>query len=81
MGMCPVCNGLNELKVTCNHCHSELIDYGRMMDYGEKYDAYMPIELQKLDNGIKYDQRDEKCIHYVVCPNCQEPSLLQIKEW
>lgn len=81
MGICPVCNGLSELSARCKQCHSAMIDYGRIMDYGEKYDAYMPIELQKLDNGVRNDQRDEQCVHYTICPHCQKASLLLIKEW
>ncbi|MCK0470320.1 hypothetical protein [Halalkalibacter sp. APA_J-10(15)] len=81
MSMCPVCNGLNELNETCKHCHTILVDHGRMMDFGEKYDAYLPIEMKKLDNGIKDDQKEEKCAHIVACPTCNKASLVLIQEW
>ncbi|ARK29148.1 hypothetical protein [Halalkalibacter krulwichiae] len=80
MGMCSVCNGLDGLNETCQKCHQALIDYGRVMDYYEKYEAYMPIDLNKMSNGIDQDFEDELCPHYVICSQCGETSVYLVQE-
>lgn len=80
MGMCPICNGLDQLKLTCDVCQSELIDYGRMIDYIGKYSAYMEIDPMKESNGIDHDLRDGQCAHYLTCDRCQKTSVYLINE-
>ncbi|MFC0561763.1 hypothetical protein [Halalkalibacter alkalisediminis] len=80
MGMCPICNGLNSLQLTCDICQKEQIDYGRVMDYYGKYEAYMPIDLNKMNNGIANDERDELCPHYIICSQCGKTSVYLVKE-
>ncbi|MBP3951474.1 hypothetical protein [Bacillus suaedae] len=80
MGMCPVCNGMAQIDVHCQQCQQPLIDYGRTMDYGEKYDAYLPIDLKKENDSIPDDLINEQCPHYVTCTNCQQTSIYLINE-
>jgi hypothetical protein len=80
MGMCPICNGMVSLEITCPVCHENLIDYGRIMDYYEKYDAYLPIDLTKMSNGIVNDLKDEKCPHFVTCDGCGSSSVYLVTE-
>ncbi|WP_332631104.1 hypothetical protein [Halalkalibacter flavus] len=70
MGMCPVCNGMTTLEIRCTQCEEQQIDYGRIMDYYEKYDAYLPIDLTKRSNGIATDLKEEQCPHYLECSHC-----------
>ncbi|GAE35655.1 hypothetical protein [Halalkalibacter akibai] len=80
MGMCPICNGLQSLNLSCEKCKQELIDYGKVMDYYGKYEAYMPIDLNKLNNGINNDLADELCPHYIICSQCGEESVYLVQE-
>ncbi|GAE25867.1 hypothetical protein JCM9140_1888 [Halalkalibacter wakoensis JCM 9140] len=80
MGMCPVCNGMESLEIQCDQCRQEQIDYGRIMDYYEKYDAYLPIDLTKMNNGIENDLKEEKCPHYLQCSKCGRESVHLVQE-
>ncbi|MDT8862045.1 hypothetical protein N0O92_17685 [Alkalihalobacillus sp. MEB130] len=80
MGMCPVCNGMVSLELKCQECQSQQVDYGRIMDYYEKYDAYLPIDLTKLNNGITNDFEEEKCPHYLQCSQCGKTSVHLVNE-
>jgi hypothetical protein len=80
MGMCPICNGLKTLSLTCNKCQQKLIDYGKVMDYYEKYEAYMPIDLNKMSNGIDNDFEEELCAHYIICSHCGDSSVYLVEE-
>ncbi|WP_227937882.1 hypothetical protein [Alkalihalobacillus deserti] len=80
MGMCPICNGMNSLGLTCDTCQQELIDYGKVMDYYGDYEAYMPIDLNKYSNGILNDLKDELCPHYIICNKCGNTTVYLVKE-
>ncbi|KHF39168.1 hypothetical protein [Halalkalibacter okhensis] len=80
MGMCPVCNGMTTLEVQCTQCNELQVDYGRIMDYYEKYDAYLPIDLTKRNNGISNDLKDEQCPHYLECTQCGRTTVQLVNE-
>lgn len=80
MGICPVCNGLEQPIYQCQQCGSTLEESGRLMDYFDDYSAYMPIDLMKLEDGIRNDARNEQCPHVYHCPSCHHDQIMIIKE-
>ncbi|NEU31487.1 hypothetical protein GN156_12005 [bacterium LRH843] len=80
MGICTICNGMNKVEATCSHCQVVLIDFGRIMDYEDKYHAYEEIDLLKQNNGITNDLQENLCPHYVTCPACSEYSIYLVQE-
>ena len=80
MGACPICNGFREMELRCESCHSMLIDFGRVMDYGGKYDAYEEIDLLKQNNEIANDLEEGLCPHYLICPTCNGHFLYAVEE-
>lgn len=80
MSICPICNGMSKIKVACEECQEELVDFGRIMDYDEKYHPYEEIDLLKEKNGIANDLQQHLCPHYVTCPNCNSFSVYLVQE-
>lgn len=80
MSMCLMCNGMNNIKIDCPQCEIELIDFGRIMDYGEKYEAYEEIDLLKAGNGVENDLQNSLCPHYMTCPRCSQYSIYLVEE-
>lgn len=80
MGICPVCNGLEEKNFTCSTCGSELEEAGRLMDFFDDYSAYMPIDLMKLEDGYPEDYAKGLCPHLYKCPSCDNDVVQFIQE-
>lgn len=80
MGICPVCNGFQELKLTCPACRETLEDKGRIMDFYDDYSPYMSIDQLKLEDGYKDDGLKEQCPHLVKCPHCGYEVAFLVKE-
>lgn len=80
MGICPVCNGLEEKSFTCRSCGIALEEAGRLMDFFDDYSAYMPIDLMKLEDGYSDDYKEGRCPHLYKCPNCHEDEVRFIQE-
>ncbi|WML49674.1 hypothetical protein RCG23_06890 [Neobacillus sp. PS3-34] len=80
MTVCPVCNGLKEIQVSCGGCGNNMKDYGRVMDFYDNYSAYMPIDQMKLEDGYPDTYSDHKCPHFYQCPTCQKDEVIFIKE-
>lgn len=80
MGICPVCNGFEELKIECPTCGSVATDRGRMMDFYDDYSAYMPIDQMKLEDGYRDDLAKDQCPHYVKCDHCGYETAYFIQE-
>ncbi|WP_088102702.1 hypothetical protein [Halalkalibacter urbisdiaboli] len=78
--MCPVCNGFTKVNKHCNECNSELIDYGRILDYLDDYSAYEEIEVEKESDTVEYDQRNHLCAHYLTCIECSYSVVYLIQE-
>jgi len=77
--ICPICNGLVELRSTCKECGKQVEDKGRIMDYYDDYSAYMPIDQMKLENGYQ-DYSNHLCPHLVYCTSCNKEEVLFIQE-
>lgn len=80
MGVCPICNGFQEVEKTCSHCGNKLEDNGRLMDYYDDYSPYMPIDQMKLENGFPNDYRQEQCSHFFKCVKCGFEEVVFVQE-
>ncbi len=80
MSICLICNGMSKAEVQCDKCQEELVDFGRIMDYDDKYHAYEDIDLLKGVDGVANDYKENLCPHYVVCPSCNHFSVYLVKE-
>lgn len=80
MSICPVCNGIEVVSMTCELCNSVMDDKGRLMDYFDDYSAYLEIDGMKLFDGIKDDAKNQQCPHVFYCPNCQIEKTTLIQE-
>jgi hypothetical protein len=78
--LCPVCNGLLDLREACPLCSHPLDDSGRLYDYYGDYSPYREIEDSKLSNGVP-DALQHRCLHLGWCPNCSEEHILAVEEW
>ena len=80
MSMCPLCNGLNTVSITCDTCKNNLDDQGRLMDYFDDYSAYLEIDGMKLFDGIENDAKNNQCPHVFYCPQCHYEKTVLINE-
>ncbi|KYG31813.1 hypothetical protein [Alkalihalobacillus trypoxylicola] len=81
MSICPVCNGFVKVNNICSACsQAELIDYGRISDYEDKYSAYEEIEIKKINNQLSHDAEMKQCAHFLYCPECKKTSMILINE-
>lgn len=80
MGICPICNGLQEVQKYCSTCGTTLEDSGRVMDFYDDYSPYMPIDQMKLENGYPNDYETEQCAHLFKCPYCGHDEIVFIQE-
>ena len=78
--ICPVCNGLESVHIGCKNCGHALEDHGRYQDFFDDYSAYMEVDEMKKCNGIKDDFKTHKCPHLLFCTNCNEQSIILLRE-
>ncbi|OLO36416.1 hypothetical protein BTR23_15205 [Alkalihalophilus pseudofirmus] len=79
--ICPICNGLEEIRVACDRCGCTLEDKGRLMDYFDDYSAYLEIDGTKKVDGFNTDISNNQCPHTLTCPNCGSNSIMLVGEW
>lgn len=79
-GICPVCNGMENIYVSCKRCGYPLVDLGRYMDYFDQYSAYVEIDDKKKTDGIVNDYKMWKCPHLLYCPHCFAQNIMLINE-
>lgn len=80
MGICPICNGFQEVHKSCHSCGTTLADSGRVMDFYDDYSPYMPIDQMKLENGYPDDYEKGQCPHLFKCPQCGLDEIVFIQE-
>ncbi|WP_096201503.1 hypothetical protein [Bacillus sp. FJAT-45350] len=78
--MCPLCNGMEPVRISCTNCSTALEDKGRIIDYFDDYSAYLDIDDMKKIDGIQNDYSEHQCPHILYCPNCHSESTLLVKE-
>lgn len=80
MPICPVCNGLREVILSCTNCGVPMRESGRLMDYYDDYSPYMEIDLMKMEDGYVDTYSGHLCPHLYRCPACNQDKVLLIKE-
>ncbi len=74
--ICPLCNGLKEVSVSCPNCQSPMEDTGPIENYYDDYSPYLDKEItQKLDNEDFMD-----CVHLFQCSQCGEDQRISIRK-
>ena len=68
MDVCPLCNGLRQMKVPCKRCRAMLVDKGKVTDFLDDYSAYEDIDTLQQVDGIK---GHASCVHYFYCESCK----------
>ncbi len=76
-GICPLCNGIEQLKVICPICENQCDDQGRAIDYEDKYSPYMDYDISAKSDGLTTENSNQYCTHMFNCPDCNE-GLLKI---
>lgn len=71
LNICPLCNGLEEIRIYCPSCQTVMTDEGKLSDFFDDYSPYMDIELLQLVDGFPAGNR-ERCIHLFRCPACMK---------
>ncbi|MFB5089175.1 hypothetical protein PGC35_18610 [Psychrobacillus sp. PGGUH221] len=51
MAMCPLCNSLKELEVSCPECNTRLDDSGKVSDFLDPYGHYNDEETVIMGDG------------------------------
>lgn len=57
--ICPICNEIRQINLTCSKCNSKTNDKGREQEYLDDYSADDPI-----------DDYADYCIHIFKCEKC-----------
>jgi hypothetical protein len=66
--VCPLCNGLQQLRARCDRCGAQMVDGGKVTDYLDDYAPYWntPYDMQENEAG--------RCTHVLFCPGCSNES-------
>ncbi|MGI6555410.1 MAG: hypothetical protein ACOX2P_08740 [Bacillota bacterium] len=68
--ICPVCNGIVALAVSCPDCGKYMEDLGHVSDY---FGPYSPYEenFWPASNSQVLRSVSGNCVHFLQCPQCQ----------
>lgn len=66
--VCPLCNSLTNIEITCPNCGQIMKDSGRVQEFR---DSYAP------EDELEYENDD--CRHVFQCINCHELKNIGIK--
>lgn len=80
MAMCPLCNSLKELHISCPKCNTRLDDSGKVSDYLDPYGHYNDEETAKMGDGYLNTAKNRICPHLMVCNNCGYDEVKFIQE-
>jgi len=76
--ICPVCNALSPLEVSCPDCGSAAEDEGRSDDWSGPYSPYEP-ELVALGENVAPEA--SFCRHDVRCSACHRAFRVEVPPW
>lgn len=76
--ICPVCNALTSLEISCPKCGSAAEDEGRWSDWSGPYAPYEPTLITTLES-VATD--DSICQHTVRCIHCDIQFTVEITAW
>lgn len=70
--VCPVCNGLRPVRVSCKTCSGWMQDGGRVSEY---LGPYSPYELSPLGQ----QESEGRCTHLLICSLCRNDAYLIVQ--
>jgi hypothetical protein len=78
--ICPVCNALSLLEVSCPNCGSAAEDEGRWSDWSG---PYAPYETQTVFAATNMTAAADEivCQHSIRCIRCHLPFTVEIAAW
>lgn len=77
--VCPLCNGLEEIKKQCPNCGEQMKDGGKIEDFYGPYSPYMDKNLLSPPE-VTMENSQGVCIHLVYCPKCGTDQRFLINE-
>jgi hypothetical protein len=72
--ICPLCNGLKEMEVSCPICNSKMYDAGPIENF---YDDYSPYLDQNITQAINKEDLHH-CVHLFKCSKCKKDKRVSI---
>ncbi|MCD9023953.1 hypothetical protein [Cohnella silvisoli] len=78
--ICPVCNALSLLEVSCPQCGSAAEDEGRWSDWSGPYSPYEPTLFNTVEESALI-LNDSVCQHAVRCTACHLPFTVEVTAW
>jgi hypothetical protein len=76
--ICPICNALSLLIVSCPNCGAPAEDEGRSDDWAGPYSPYEPDLISFREFS---DSEGTICQHSVRCVGCHFSFLAEIPAW
>lgn len=67
--ICPVCNKINDIILSCEQCGGTMENLGRVQDFSDPYGPQQPI-----------NDADNYCIHLFKCNNCENRKKIEISK-
>lgn len=80
MSVCPLCNGLTTLSLSCPNCQTYLDDQGKISDYFDDYSSYLDIDMTNMIDGAQESLEEAQCLHYFYCPDCHYEEIKSVNE-
>lgn len=77
--ICPLCNALGSVQISCPACGSVAEDEGRWNDWTGPYSPYEPYLLQSVAHQAEMEPT--VCAHAIHCASCQQLSRVAIALW
>ena len=68
--LCPVCNGMEPLKLVCPTCGDSMEDGGKLTDRFDPYAPYVPHDPLEMPLSSRNGASHESCSHIATCPSC-----------
>lgn len=72
--ICPLCNGLQTIKVKCPRCNCYMVDEGPIVNYMDNYSPYLASSITQMVDGAKHNQ----CMHLFRCKKCKMDKRIAI---
>lgn len=69
--ICPICNGLRDISLSCSECGALMEDQGHVSDYFGPYSPYEEDLWPQL-TGEAGSYFSHRCLHFFSCPRCRK---------
>lgn len=76
--ICPICNALSPLEVSCPNCGSAAEDEGRANDWSGPYSPYEP---ETAFSASSVSAGGTACQHAARCVGCRMSFVVEIAAW